>query len=149
MVWKKRDMIASSVRGVNERLDRLGSEVISASSLNEDETDGVVSSPFLYTRVRARINAELARREEKEGWLSIFKVFWRAVPAMALVAVFCLVLFLSSSTGGLTTAGLSEDGVPSAPDSGIERVVFAGKQPLSNDEVLTTILGREDGEVTK
>jgi hypothetical protein len=149
MVWKKRDTEASDALGVNERLDRLGSEVISASSLNEDETGAIVSSPFLYTRVRARINAELTRREERESWLSILLVFWRAVPAMALVAVFCLVLFLSSGPGGLATAGLSEDGVPSAPDSGIERVVFAENKPLSNDEVLTTILGREDPEVTK
>lgn len=149
MVWKKRDPLAPNVPGLKERLDRVGSEVIHASSLNESESEAVVSAPFLYSRVRSRIAAELARREEKEGRLSMIMVFWRAVPAMALVAVLCLVLFLSSSSGGLMTAGFSEDGVPSAPDSGIERVVFAEMQPLSSDEVLTTILGREDGEVTR
>lgn len=146
MVWKKRDRITPNVPGVNERLDRLGSEIIRASSLNETEAEAAVSSPFLYTRLRSRIAAELARREEKDNWLSMIMVFWRAVPAMAVVTVFCLVLFLSSSSGGLATAGLTEDGVPGAPDSGIERVVFAERQPLSNDEVLTTIIGREDGE---
>lgn len=149
MVWKKRNRVDSSRLEVNDHLDRLSSEVIRASSLNEEEAESVVSSPFLYSRVRSGIAAEVSRREEKESWLSMLIVFWRAVPAMALVAVFCLVLFLSSSSGGLATAGLTEDGVPSAPDSGIERVVFAERQPLSNDEVLTTILGREDGEATK
>lgn len=149
MVWKKKEQVASKVPGLNGRLDRLGSEVIRASALNEAEAEAAVASPFLFSRVRSRIAAELARREEKESWLSMIMVFWRAVPAMVLVAVFCLVLFLSSSSGGLTTTGLNEDGVPSAPDSGIESVVFAERQPLSNDEVLTTILGREDGDATK
>lgn len=149
MVWKKKDRIRSNELGVTEQLDRLGSEIIRAASLSEAELDATVSSAFLYTRLRSRIATELARREEKEGWLSMLLIFWRAVPAMALVTVFCLVLFLSSSSGRLLTAGFSEDGVPSAPDSGIERVVFAEKQPLSNDEVLATILSREDGEEIK
>lgn len=149
MVWKKRDRVNPNIPGVNERLDRLGSEVLRASSLNEEETDAVVSTPFFYSRLRSRIAVEAARREEKENWLSMIKVFWRAVPAMAMVAVFCLVLFLSSSSGGLVTAGLTEDGVAGARDSGIESVVFAENQSLSNDEVLTTIIGREDEEETK
>lgn len=149
MVWKKRDRVIPNVPGANERLDRFGSELIRASSMNEAEAEAAVSSPFLYTRLRSRIATELARREEKENWLSMIMVFWRAVPAMALVTVFCLVLFLSSSSGGLATAGLNEDGVPGAPDTGIERVVFAERQPLSSDEVLTTIMGREDGDETK
>jgi hypothetical protein len=149
MILKKKDRITSNLPGARERLDRLGSEVIRASSLNETEAEAIVSSPFLYSRLRSRIAGESARREEKENWLSMIMVFWRAVPAMALVAVFCLVLFLSSSSVGLSPAGLSEDGVPSAPDSGIERVVFAERQPLSNDEVLATILGSDDGEETK
>lgn len=149
MVWTKRNRIASDVSdvtGVNERLDRLGSEVIRASSMDEAETEAIVSAPFLYSRLRARIAAETTRGEEKDRGLSIFRVFWRTVPAMALLAVFCLVLFLSSNSGGLSTAGFSEDGVPNSPGSEIERVVFAERQPLSNDEVLATILGREDGE---
>ena len=149
MVRKKEDRESSDFPGANKRLDQLGSEVISASSLNESETDEIVSSPFLYSRIRTRITAEALRREEKENWLSVFVVFWRTVPAMALVAVFCLVLFLTSQSSGISTPGLSEDGIPSAPEPGIERAVFAGVQPLSSDEVLTTILGREDGEAVR
>lgn len=149
MVWKKKDRVSSDFPGASKRLDQLGSEVIGASSLNESETEEIVSSPFLYSRIRTRIAAEASRREEKENWLSVFVVFWRTVPAMALVAVFCLVLFLTSRSSGIVTSGLSEDGIPSAPEPGIERVVFAEVQPLSSDEVLTTILGREDGETVR
>jgi len=66
-----------------------------------------------------------------------------------LVAVFCLVLFLSSSSGGLVSTGSTEEGLPSALESGIEQVVFAEKQPLSSDDVLTTIMVGEDGEAAK
>ena len=149
MVWKKRDWVGSKAPDTNERLDRLGSEIIRASSMNESEVEAAVGSPFLYTRVRSRIAEEASRREEKENWLSYIMVFWRAIPAMALVAVFCLVLFLSSSSSVLVTAGLTDDGIPSSPESGIERVVFAEKQPLSNDDVLTTIMVGEEGEAAK
>jgi hypothetical protein len=147
MDFKNRDRTISNE--VDERLDRLGSEVIRVSSLNEAEAEEIVASPFLFSRIRSRIASETSRREEKENRLSMFIVFWRAVPAMALVAIVCLVLFLASSPGGLVSAGLTEDGVPSAPDSGIESIVFAERQPLSNDEVLATILGRDEGEVAK
>ena len=149
MDLKKRVRVNPKASGAKERLDRLGSEVIRASSLSEAEAEAAVASPFLFSRVRSRIAAELARREEKESWLSMIMVFWRAVPAMALVAVFCLVLFLSSSSGGPATTGSSEDEVSSATDSGIENVVFADNQPLSSDDVLSDILGRDDGEATK
>lgn len=149
MVRKEIDRLASSAPGKKERIDRLGSEIVRASSMNEVEVEEVATLPFLFTRIRSRIADEARRREEKESWLSYIIVFWRAVPAMALVAVFCLVLFLSSSSGGLVTAGLTEDGMPSAPESGIERAVFAERQSLSDDDVLTTIMVGEDGEATK
>lgn len=147
MGWKKKDRLNSRVG--NERLDRLGSEILRAASMNEAEAESAVESPFLFSRISSRIAGEVSRREEKENWLSYLMVFSRAVPAMALVAVFCLVLFLASSSGGLVTTGSTEDGLPSALESGIEQVVFAEKQPLSSDDVLTTIMVGEDGEAAK
>lgn len=149
MTRNKKDWGIPNRRDMTERLDRLGSDVLRAFSLNEAEAEEAVSSPFLYARIRSRIAGELSGREEKENWLSMFFVFWRAVPAMALVAVFSLVLFLSSNSGGLAPVGLTEDGLPSVPDSEVESVVFAESQPLSNDEILATILGREDGEAAR
>src|ERR1044072_9723319 len=78
-----------------ERLERFAREVVRASAAGETEAHAAADSLFLYARVRARIEEERRRREEGEGWLALFGVAWRAVPAMALVAVAALALFLS------------------------------------------------------
>jgi hypothetical protein len=134
MTLKKRE------RGFEERLDGMGRQVVRAAAANETEADAVVASPFLYARLRARIRSERARREEGEGWLALFGVVWRAVPMMALVAVFAFVLFWSASMGASPSTSFSVESLLGTPDAGIEQVVFADRQPLSSDEVLATIL---------
>ncbi|MBV9957309.1 MAG: hypothetical protein JO360_02775 [Acidobacteria bacterium] len=140
MVGKKR------VRATDERLDRLGSEIVRATAMPETEAESVAAAPFLYARLRARINAERTRREEGESRLAMLKVFWRAVPALALVAVFALALFWSSATQRLANSGYVSEAILNSPDSGIERTVFTDNQALSSDEVLATIY---DGEAAK
>lgn len=143
MIGKKRD------RGSLERLDRLQREIVRASALNEQEAETVAASPFLYARLRARINAERVKREEGEHALAFLGVVWRTVPAMALVAVFAFVLFWSTTSGTRSTLGLSDEALLGARDAGIERVVFADRQPLSSDEVLATILNGEEREAVR
>lgn len=133
---KKRDQSTS------ERLDNLGRAFVRASAQNEREAEAAASSPFLYARLRARISAERARREEGERWRAIFGVIWRAVPAMALVAIFAVALFFSTNFS--TVSGYSEDALFVERDAGVERVVFADRQPLSSDDVLATILNEEE-----
>src|SRR5215213_9977189 len=90
--------------GVSEELlDRLGSGLVRVSAMNEAEAEDAASSGFLYARVRSRIK----QREERESWLVTLKVFWRAVPAMALVAVLAVALFISAnlSAGSVEAAG--------------------------------------------
>ena len=139
MVSKKKD------RGLDERLDRMGREIVRASAANDVEAERVASSPFLYTRLRSRINAEVKRREEGEGWLAMLAVAWRAVPAMALTAIFAFALFWSSANLGVPTAtvALSDEALVGSSDAEIERMVFADRQPLSSDEVLATIINEE------
>jgi anti-sigma-K factor RskA len=136
MAGEKRD------RARAERLERVAREVVRASASGEPEADAVAGSPFLYARVRARIEEERRRREEGEGWLALFAVAWRAVPAMALVAVMALALFLSSGAGDLTPGfGLGAETLLGEGD--LEQVVFADTN--SNDEVLSTIIGEGEG----
>jgi hypothetical protein len=129
----------------NERLDRIGRKIIRASAENEQALEEASSSsPFLYGRLRARINGERARREEGERWRALFGVLWRAVPAMALVAVFAVLLFLSA-VSTRTVGGYSEEALLAAGDAGVERVVFTGdRQQLSSDDILATILNDEE-----
>jgi hypothetical protein len=126
-----------------ERLERFAREVVRAASAGEAEARAAADAPFLYARVRARIEEERRRREEGEGWLALFGVAWRAVPAMALVAALALALFLSSGAGELTPGfGLGAETLLGEDD--VDQVVLADTRAPSNDEVLSTILGEEE-----
>jgi hypothetical protein len=127
----------------DERLDRIGREIVRVSAANEEQAVAAAASPFLYTRLRARINAERERREAGESWRALLGVVWRAVPAMALVMIFAFTMFWTSGMTTLSSAGFSVDSLLDARDAGIEQVVFADRQPLSSDEVLATILDDE------
>lgn len=143
MTAKKREHQAS------DRLDRLGRALVRASADNKQAGEAAASAPFLYTRLRARINAERLRREEGEPWRALFGVIWRAVPAMALVAVLAVVLFLSSSFPR-AIGGYSDEALLGERDAGVERVVFAtDRQPLSSDDVLATIMSDEERGISR
>lgn len=129
--------------GVSEELlDRLGGTLVRASAMNEAEAEAASDSGFLYARVRSRIR----QREERESWLVTLKVFWRAVPAMALVAVLAVALFIASSLG----AGPSEVLADESPlDMSTEGVVFADARNISNEDVLATILSEDEQEAAR
>lgn len=136
MVVKKRDGVSE------ERLDRLGRGLVRASAMNEAEAEAAASSGFLYARLRSRIK----QGEEREGWLVTLKVFWRAVPAMALVAVLAVALFISTSLG----AGAADVAGDESPlDMATEGVVFADARNMSSDDVLTTILNEDEQEASR
>lgn len=136
----------------DERLDRFGQALIRRAASNDDEAFAASDRPFLYARVRTRINEERARREAGESWLQLIGVAWRAVPAMLAVAVFALVLFWSSGTVAPSLASFtafSDEALLAERDAGVERVVFADRNPLSNDEVLATILDEDAREAAR
>ena len=135
----------------DERLDRIGREIVRASAANEDEAERVAASPFLYARVRSRIKAEQGQRAERENWLMTLKVIWRAVPAMALVAIFALALFITTnfSARPSTTMGDDEPLLEARAGAGVEGVVFADNRNMSSDEVLETILSDDEQEAAR
>lgn len=143
MIGKKRE------RGLNERLDRIGREAVRLSATNDVEAETVAASPFLYARIRARIEAERARREEGEGWFVLLGVVWRAVPAMALMAIFAVSLFWFASAGAPSSGVFGDEALLGANDAGIQRVVFADRRALSRDEVLATIINEDERETTR
>jgi anti-sigma-K factor RskA len=132
--------------GLEGRLDRLGRTVVRAAASNEGEAEAAASSPFLYARLRARIAAEAVRREEGEGWLAVLGVVWRAVPAMALVAVFAFAMFLSAGTPAQPQQGFSDEALLGRNNAGVEQVVFTDARTISNDDVLATIISDENRE---
>ena len=136
-------------QGMRERLDRIGREVVRASAADETEAERVASSPFLYARLRSRIQTERERRETGESWLAMLGVVWRAVPAMALAAIFAVAMFWSASISTQSPGSFSVESLLGTRDAGIEQVVFADRQPLSSDEVLATIMNEDEREATR
>ncbi len=143
MIGKKRD------RRSDEQLDQAGREIIRASAMNEAEGEGVAAAPFLYARLRSRINAEREQREERERWGAMLRVIWRAIPAMAMVAILAVTLFLSANLGTQTAGVASVEDLLDTQGAEIENVVFADNRSLSSDEVLATILNEDEQEASR
>jgi hypothetical protein len=138
-------------RARSERLERTAREVVRASAAGDAQADEVSESPFLYARVRARIEEQGRRREEGDGWIGLLAVALRAAPAMGMAAVVALALFLSSGAGELAPVsgfGLGE-ALLGERDGDIEQVVFADARTPSSDEVLSTIIGGEESEAAR
>jgi len=123
-----------------DKLDAFGRELLRAAAANEDEAEIVAASPFLYTRVRARVAAERARLEESDDWRAALRVFRRAVPTVAVVAVLALALFVSVLLGTARDEARDDSTLLGERDTGVEQVVFTGRSGLTSDEVLETII---------
>ena len=140
MVFDKSDQVRDN------RLDRAGSEVVRAAGLRESESDVCASSPFLYARIRARIDDEQRRMERSVPALAMLSIAWRAIPALALVAlvaVSALWMTTPASPGALSAFEQGDD---------VQLIAAGGTCALSNDsqcaisteEVLATMFREEE-----
>jgi len=133
-----------------EELDRAGKLILMAAAASDSEIEAAASSPFLFTRLRAGIDEERRRREESNGWLSLIQVAWRAVPAMALVAILAAVLTVWSAKFDFASTPQAEDEpLIGALDPGVEQTVLASRNGLSRDEVFNIVLDRNYGANAK
>lgn len=83
----------------DKKLDHFGAELMQAFEANETEISTAAASPFLFRRIRARIDAEQRRlAEESNPWIALFMQVRRAIPVFALLAVAALIssLYLHS-----------------------------------------------------
>ena len=130
-----------------EELDRAGKLILMAATASESEIEAAASSSFLFTRVRAGISEERRRREESSGWLSLIQVAWRAVPAMALVAILAAVLTVwSSQSVVVSTPQADDEPLIGALDPGVEQTVLTSRNGLSRDDVFNIVLDRNYGK---
>jgi len=137
-------------RQTNEQLDRAGRLVLLSATASEAETEAAASSPFVLTRTRAAI-AEEKRRDESGGWLPIFLVARRAVPAMALVAVLAAILTVWSAQLSAPSVPVQsdEEALFGTPAAGVEQTVIASRNGPSKDEVFNIVVDRNYGEGAK
>jgi anti-sigma-K factor RskA len=143
MIGKMRD------RRSEEQLDLRGREIVRASAMNETEGESAAASPFLYARLRSRINAEREQREAGESWSAMLRVIWRAIPAMAMVAILAVTLFLSANFRTQPAAVASVEDLLDTSGAEVESVVFADSRSLSSDEVLANILSEDEQEASR
>ncbi|PYS27904.1 MAG: hypothetical protein DMF75_19625 [Acidobacteria bacterium] len=138
-------------RQTNEQLDRAGRLVLLSATGSEAETEAAASSPFVLARTRAAVAEEKRRRDESGGWLPIFLVARRAVPAMALVAVLAAILTVWSAQLSAPSAPVQsdEEALFGTPAAGVEQTVLASRNGPSKDEVFNIIVDRNYGEGAK
>jgi len=144
-------MFFSKKEEMNENLDRAGSEVCRAAGLSELETDAAASAPFLYARVRARIERERQRSAENVPAIAMLSHAWRAVPALAMVAVAAVSVFwltTPAATGGVQPAPVQSDNIKLIATGGTCALSSAGECAISSEEVLATMF-REEEKVEK
>jgi hypothetical protein len=134
---------------VKNQIDGLSREIAQRSAENQSEAEKAIGSPFLLAKVRSRIEARATALADRDRWITTLGIFWRAVPSMALVAIIALVLFFSSALRPQVHAGLSDESVLGERDAGITAAIFANGRPMTNDDVLATILDQDDQEAGK
>ncbi len=140
--------MARRERNQNERLDRVGRDVLRASVLADEEAGNFAQSPFLFTRIQAQIESERQAGEAGGLWSSLWLISRKAIPAMSIVAALSLGLFLYSGNKS-TRPTFSVDAYLRTSDSRIENLVFAERQAVTVDEVLATIATRDEREAAR
>ena len=132
-----------------ERLDQIGRNIVRAATSNEAEAEAAASSPFLYTRVRARILAEQERREAGERWFAMLSVVRRAVPAMGLTAILAFGAFWFTVLHTSSPMNFGAEALFGPDDTEFERIAFADRGTLTNDEVLSAVIEDDEQEAVR
>jgi hypothetical protein len=134
------------------KLDQLGRELLRTPQATEDALEEIISSPFLYTRIRARIAREKENLEERESWYIFSGAAKRALLAMGLVAAltFGMLWFDVVNRSPVMVRQSTDELIFESDMPGIDHIVFAENSSLiSSDEVLATVVSDEEEEEIK
>lgn len=131
-----------------EQLDRVGRLITKAGVLPDEETSEIATAPFLFARIKGRISSK-ERLEDRGLWAGFWPTAKRAVPAMVIIAAVSFGLSVYMSGNKTQAAAFSVDAYLRTNESGVENIVFAERRPLTSDEVLATIISRDDREAIR
>lgn len=124
----------------DETLNRFSDELLRASEAGEAEISTAAASPFLYRRIRVRIEAEERRiAHQRSAWMSLLAGVKHAIPALlafAVVAVASLMLTPSLSQQW-PTAGVGNEEPPT---------LLLDVLSFSQDELIASAAGVEAGQ---
>jgi hypothetical protein len=129
-------------RATVEELYQIGRSVLWSAAASNDEADKVAGSPFLFTRIAARIDEEQRRRSAIDtGWLLALSEAKRALAALALVAIAAFgLLWFSTGSGPQKTRQARNDAMEIRPVSvSACSLASADECAISNNDVLATM----------
>ena len=129
-----------------EQLDRLGRLITKTGALTDANKSEIANAPFLFARIKARIASEEQRLENRNLWAGFWPISKREVPAMVIIAAISFGLSVYMNGNKNSTAAFSVDAYLRTNESGVENIVFAERRPLTRDEVLATIISRDEPE---
>ena len=139
----------------DERLDAAGRAVVRSAARVGAEADEAANAPFLYARVRARIEERRREADSSASWLTLLQVARRAVPTMAFVAALAAALLFWAASFGARQDGrapserfafVSDEVIFGTADAGVESAVLADSGQLSHDELLNMVVNRAGRE---
>src|SRR5215470_17888833 len=117
----------------DETLNRFSDELLRAFDVSDAEINTAAASPFLYRRIRVRIEAEERRLAEQRGaWQALLTGVKRAIPVMAMLAVVAFASLIIRQTAN----------VPGEEPPSIMSDVFS----FSQDELIASAAGIESGQ---
>ncbi|MBO0863169.1 MAG: hypothetical protein J2P21_32690 [Chloracidobacterium sp.] len=120
----------------DDMLNRFSDELLRAFEAGEAEVSTAAASPFLYRRIRVRIDAEERRLARQRGvWLSLLAGVKHAIPVMAAFAVVAVASFM------LTRSQQWPGGVANE-----EPTLMVDVFSFSQDELIASAAGLETGQ---
>ena len=135
-------------RATDEEIDRIGRSVLRVASASDDEADKASLSPYLFTRIAARIEEEQRRRDESvNGWLMALTQARRAIAALALVAIVAITaLWISANRSQRESPSAISGNVNLRPASvSACSLASADECVITNDDVLATMFAEGEG----
>lgn len=119
---------------MNERqekhLDNLIDEIVKATSASQNEINSVAETPFLYRRIRARLEEENKDKSILSLWSDLFRTFKLATQATAIIALIAVAVFLLQPS---KSQSLKDNAISASPL--LDEVVF------SNDDMFEDAVG--------
>ncbi len=119
-----------------EKLDRFSDELLRAFEAGDAEVNNAATSPFLYRRIRVRIEAEERRlAEQRSQWFAFLVSMKHALPVLATLAIIAI--------GALWYLPPQwQQPIPGEEPPTLMSDVFA----FSQDEMLASAVGLEAGQ---
>jgi hypothetical protein len=122
----------------DETLNRFSGELLRAFEAGEAEISNAAASPFLYRRIRVRIEAEERRLAQQRGaWLSLLAGVKHAIPTLLAFAVVAVASLMLTPSQQLPAAVSGNDDPPT-----LMLDVFS----FSQDELIASAAGVEAGQ---